>query len=292
MYGSSYLVTLKEAGTTGFLHKINLEEEEEAKEEGEEKPRPQVLEVGQTLEQVKIKEINYFDGAPILSMKPSVLKQSALNYQMVVPGQYLDAEVEKVNLEKHFVELRCAGLKGFLHIEHMADHPLKVIPPKFQESGKEMRVRVLNVDIGKRFLEFTKKDTLMKEDTPVFQDLKSVKKGSKVIGVVVSETEHGYVIKTFGGVKGLLTFEDIKQKEGDLDPAKYKHGSIVKAYAMFKKKDKGLALTLSKKKAKADEGEEARDEKTVQALFMPSDDQVESLLAQTKFSTMAKASKS
>ena len=94
----------------------------------------------------------------------------------------------------------------------MADNPLKVLPPKFQEVGKEIRVRVLNVDASKRSLEFTKKDTLMKESTPVYKSFKEVKRGNKVVGVVVSDSEHGYVIKSFGNLKGLLTFEDIKEK--------------------------------------------------------------------------------
>ncbi len=143
-------------------------------------------------------------------------------------------------------------VKGSLHIEHMSDNPLKMMPPKFLEVGKEIRVRVFNVDPSSRSLEFTKKDSLMKEDTPVFQSYKEVKKGDKLLGVIVSETEHGHVVRFFGGLKGLLTFEDIKQKySGSFDAKEFKVGKIVKAYVLFKKKDKGIALTLSKKKAKA-----------------------------------------
>ena len=38
---------------------------------------------------------------------------------------------------------------------------------------------------------------------------------------------------------------------------RFKVGSIVKAYALFKKKDKGVALTMNKTKAKATEGDDA-----------------------------------
>lgn len=50
----------------------------------------------------------------------------------------------------------------------MADNSIKQMPPKFQEVGKDIRVRVLSVNVSKRCLEFTKKDSLMKEDAPVF----------------------------------------------------------------------------------------------------------------------------
>jgi len=49
---------------------------------------------------------------------------------------------------------------------------------------------------------------------------------------VVKKVEHGYVLRSFGNIKGLLTFEDIKQKDESLS---YKIGSIVKGYVLFKK---------------------------------------------------------
>ena len=181
----------------------------------------------------------------------------------------------------------------------MADNALKVLPPKFQEVGKEIRVRILNVDASKRSLEFTKKDTLMKESTPVYKSIKEVKKGDKVIGVIVKESEHGYVVKSFGNIKGLLTFEDIKEKLGKAhDAAQFKIGTIVKAYVLFKKKDKGMALTLNKKKTKAsvteqggDAEEQGHGRKTIETAFLPSEEQVEATLSESRFSTMTKATK-
>jgi ribosomal protein S1 len=50
----------------------------------------------------------------------------------------------------------------------MGDNHLKQMPPKFLEVGKEIKVRVLGVKVDKRYIEFTKKDSLMKEDAAVF----------------------------------------------------------------------------------------------------------------------------
>lgn len=54
----------------------------------------------------------------------------------------------------------------------MADFPLKTMPPKFTTVGKEIKVRVFNVDVEGRYIEFTKKDTLMNQKTPVYQSYK------------------------------------------------------------------------------------------------------------------------
>lgn len=50
----------------------------------------------------------------------------------------------------------------------MADFPLKVIPPKYRDINKTLKMRVLNVDKKTRTLEFTRKDTLLKAKVPVY----------------------------------------------------------------------------------------------------------------------------
>lgn len=43
---------------------------------------------------------------------------------------------------------------------------MKTIPPKLCEIGKEIKVRIFEINPSKRFLEFTKKDSFLKEDCP------------------------------------------------------------------------------------------------------------------------------
>lgn len=150
-------------------------------------------------------------------------------------------------------------VKGRLYLEHMADLPLKVIPPKMTAVGKEIKVRVFSVDYKTRYIEFTKKETLFKDKTPVYQSYKEAYKGDKIVGVVVNENEHGYIVRSFGGIKGLLTFADMKQNGEKKD---LKVGSIVKAYVLFRKKDKGMALTQDKVKAKELRKEHGKSKKT------------------------------
>ena len=206
---------------------------------------------------MKVKEINYFDSKPILSIRQSLLKAEAISFETIKVGQFFQAVIEKVVAEKSYVQLSINNfVKGNLHIEHMADTAIKQMPPKFQEVGKDIRVRVLSVNMSKRSLEFTKKDSLMKEDAPVYQSYKEVRKGDKLMGVIVSKNDFGYVVASFGSIKGMINFEDVEEKLGkNYDKSMFKTGSIIKAYVLFKKKDKGCALTLSKKKAKADREE-------------------------------------
>lgn len=134
----------------------------------------------------------------------------------------------------------------------MADNPLKVIPPKLAKIGKSIKVRVFSVNPNGRKekdLVLTKKDTFLKDEgkIKIWNNPEDLKKGDKVIGVAVGKTEHGFIIKSFGEVKGLLTFADLKENSKGVE---VKIGSTVKAYVLFNKKNKGVALTLSKKKVK------------------------------------------
>ena len=91
-----------------------------------------VFEVGHLFQSVKIKEINYFDGIPVLSTRDSVLGSSSLNYSMIKSGEFFNAKIEKVNLAKQYIRLSINQfVKGNLNLEHMADNALKVMPPKF-----------------------------------------------------------------------------------------------------------------------------------------------------------------
>jgi hypothetical protein len=221
------------------------------------------LEKGQNVMKIRVKEINYFDGCPILSMREDIVGTVALNYDSLKVGDYLTAKIEEVNSVDKYVLMSVNDfVKGRLYLEHMADLPLKTIPPKLAVVGKEIRVRVFSIDFKTRYVEFTKKETLFKDKTPVYQSFRDAKKGAKLVGVVVSENEHGYIIRSFGGIKALLTFKDIKE-HGKASTKDLKSGSIVKAYVLFRKKDKGMALTLDKAKAKELRQEESKGKGTV-----------------------------
>lgn len=115
----------------------------------------------------------------------------------------------------------------------------------------------------------------MKHDVPIYKSQKSVKKGDKVVGVIVAQNEHGFIVKSFGDVKGLLTFADLKENQAKKDKGELKPGSFIKTYVLFNKKGSGLALTLDKKKARVvvDKG----NDKTLDE-YLPTEEEVAVLL--------------
>lgn len=156
-------------------------------------------------------------------MRSQILDSVAMDYSQVEVGAYVNATIEAVNEAKKQVTLSLNNfVKGVLKAEHMADHPIKQIPPKFTQVGKQIKVRVFSVD--DRTVVFTKKDTLMKHDVQLYKRLKDVKKGDTVTGVIVAQNDHGLIVRSFGEVKGLLANQDVKQNSKKVE---LKAGSAV-----------------------------------------------------------------
>jgi hypothetical protein len=69
------------------------------------------------LDEVRVKEINYFDGMPILTMKSDLMSTGAIDYKGIVAGEFHQATIEKVNEVKKQVILRLNDfVKGVLPI--------------------------------------------------------------------------------------------------------------------------------------------------------------------------------
>lgn len=110
-FGDSYKITLTPT-VTGFLHKTHtVAKEKKSKKQKKEEEEVKTdtkwekveLEKGQKIEKIRVKEINYFDGCPILSMREDIVGTIALNYDQLTCGMYLNATIEEVNAEKKYI---------------------------------------------------------------------------------------------------------------------------------------------------------------------------------------------
>lgn len=158
----------------------------------------------------------------------------------------MNATIDSVNDTKKQVTLRLNDfVKGTLAVEHMTDHACTQIPQRFLQKEKTIKVRVFSIE--DRSVTFTKKDSLMKHDVPLYLPetggLPAIAPGDTVVGVIVARNEQGFIIRGFGEVRGMLPID-----EENLIPDKAKTGTIVKAQVIRNKKNRGLQLTMDKSK--------------------------------------------
>lgn len=89
----------------------------------------------------------------------------------------------------------------------------------------------------------------MKHDTPIYTSISKCKKQDPFIGLIVAQNEHGYILKSFNGVKGLLKFTDVAEHLSKKEKQEIKIGACLKSWVLWSKRDKGLALTMDKNTA-------------------------------------------
>lgn len=84
------------------------------------------FEEGQVIPEVRVKEINWFDGLPVVTIRQALLGADCLNYHQMSVGQYVKATVARVDTINKFVVFKINEfIQGKLNIEHMGDGPLK-----------------------------------------------------------------------------------------------------------------------------------------------------------------------
>ena len=80
LFGGSYKVSLGN-NLDGFLHKIHAVKAIKKKLEDEDQQYEKIeLADGQAILKIRVKELNYFDGVPVLSMRNDILSSEALDY--------------------------------------------------------------------------------------------------------------------------------------------------------------------------------------------------------------------
>ena len=61
------------------------------------------FEEGQVIPEVRVKEINWFDGLPVVTIRQGLLGAECLNYHQITIGQYVKAKVVKVDTVNKYV---------------------------------------------------------------------------------------------------------------------------------------------------------------------------------------------
>lgn len=65
-------------------------------------------------------------------MRSQIVNTVAMDYSALEVGQFVNATIDSVNEPRKTVNLSLNEfVKGTLKLDHMADYPLKVVPPKF-----------------------------------------------------------------------------------------------------------------------------------------------------------------
>lgn len=213
---------------------------------------------------MRIKEFNYFDNIPIASALDEINKKSVLSWDTITAGDTVNVTIKDIVGDEYVNVSINEFMNGRLYREHLTDIPQNKISKKIKGSiGEQLTVKVWNVIKHKKIIEFTMKESIVKDKVFVPNDFDDprVSKGTEITGIMHKEHTQGYILEFFGGRMGYLPFRVLEKYNQKFS---YSKGAMINCYLLFKAV-KGLDLTISKEeslnyKAKSEHSKSSKKE--------------------------------
>lgn len=165
-----------------------------------------------TKHKCRIIDFDPLNGIYQVSMQPSVLNQPFLTCEAVKVGAVHKGKI--IRIEKYGILVSLSShVKALCHSSHLTEVPLANAQSKFLV-GQTVKFRVLNVRPKEKKIHVTMKKTLVKSELPIITNYKDAKVGLVTVGFVESILDKvGCIVQFFGGVKGFLPIEEVKQTD-------------------------------------------------------------------------------
>ena len=150
-------------------------------------------------------------------------------------------------------------VNGVVNYMHISENPTKASLAKLRGNNhqlqniyflekKEIKARVLSVDVEKKQLQLTMKPSLLDPNINILKDYQTAEQGKPYIGVITNAVDQGYLVKFFNNVVGFLPYSDIEN--AGMKREDYIVGQSVRVYIRFIDQAKErIGLTLSSKAA-------------------------------------------
>lgn len=138
-------------------------------------------------------------------------------------GENVKGRVTNLTDYGAFVELQ-EGLEGLIHVSELTWAKRVLHPKKYLQTGQEIEVRVLGVDLEKKRIALGLKQ-LQQDPWSVISS--SVKRGETKEGEVTSITKFGAFVKVTDEIEGLIHFKDYSWDDQP-DRKLLKKGDVVK----------------------------------------------------------------
>ena len=258
IYGNSYLIEGESENTNEtikcFMHKMHVSTDVKLSKNKNKRVRTEnkgmiQLKVGEKLHwKVRIKEYNYFDGIPIVQPLTDTDTKPLVTWETVTGGMTVEGVIKEI-IDEEYVNIAVNEfISGRLYREHITDVPQKRISKKIKSSiGQKITLKVWKVVQHKRIIEFTAKETLLKEKIfmPTEYDDPRVSTGIEITGVLQKEHAQGYILEFYNGIRGYLPFRILEKYNKKFS---YTKGSMIQCYMLYKS-EKGLDLTISKEES-------------------------------------------
>ena len=157
---------------------------------------------------------NSMDRLYIVSLEESVINQPFLRIEDVKIGQVVSGRIEKLVVSENGVTgvlVKLAdGVTALVPETHLSDTKLQHPEQRFKE-GKEVKARVLSIDLSKRQIRLTMKRTLVNSDVTPWTSYDNLLPGMKSPGTIINLLPSGAVMQFYGSVRAFLPASEMSE---------------------------------------------------------------------------------
>ena len=148
-----------------------------------------------------IKELNYFDGIPLLTTENDKVKAKLITWDNMNIGDLIKVEVMEVK-ENEFVKVRINSfIYGIIPIHHLVEYKFNKIPSKFKK-GNMISARIFSIDRVAKYLIFTRRkkfaQIMKKREEVSILNREEYKFGDAFIGIICNINETRVIAKAIG----------------------------------------------------------------------------------------------
>lgn len=149
-----------------------------------------------TQHDIRIMDYNQFEDCYLCTNNEKLLNEKHFSTHDIQIGEILMAKIEEKFNEG--LRISIGNVRGFLN--GVFYHKIAKI-----ETGKEIRVRVVEIDHNAKLIQVTNLSGFLKKDNvKILDNKRKVKVGESYTGIVLNETPRAYTVLFFNHIKGLL----------------------------------------------------------------------------------------
>ena len=203
---------------------------------------------------------NPMDGLFIVSLEKKIIEQPFLRIEDVLVGQRVKGCIEKLIVSEKGVTgilVKIAeGITALVPETHFSDTKLQHPEQRFKE-GKEVKARVLSVDLFKRQIRLTMKNSLVNSDRAPWTTYDNLVPGMRSPGSIINLLPTGAVMQFYGAVRAFLPASEMSESFIEDPRAHFRIGQVLEPWILSVQPSAAKMLVTCKDSKISDTNREA-----------------------------------
>lgn len=191
------------------------------------------------------------DAVASVSLNSAVIDQKYMNRRDIAVGDRIKATVKSLSPTGLVVSIT-PSIDGYVPSNHFSDALLTKPEKKFKPESN-VTCRVLNVNLERKQILLTAKQSLVESKLPIFQSIDDMEVGKTSHGVIDRLQSAGCLVRFYGHARGWLPLNQMSETKIENIHEAFREGQTVRAHVLSVNKETHRALLSLIKDGKKNE---------------------------------------